>query len=259
MENKGWIYTIKPLLAILSPRDIPYLEENFHRINYVDKIWVKYMNIENAHKAVENYFKHHREYTHLILVSDDGQPQFEHVAMLIADLEKYDFPCISGTSSIDTLSGDMFLSVTFNEVVKNINCVNRKSYQCLTYEFTELKGLVKVWFEGNALLTLRRDVVEKVGLVHPEVKGVGWAIAGDLANSYYIAKAGFPIYADLRIFMNHYRYPRTTIPYNILIDIKPPKVIEERATTEIPKFEPAPLIQNIPDKYRKLMTFYYGK
>jgi len=221
------------------------------------------MNIEDAHKNVEKYFKSHKEYTHLILVSDDGQPKFEHIAMLIADLEKYDFPCIAGTSSIDSLSDDLFLSVTFNEVVKEVTYVSRKSYECLPYEFTELKGLVKVWFEGNALLTLRRDVFNKVGLIHPKIHGVrrviDWSVAGDLANSYYIAKAGFSIYADLRIFMHHYRYPRTTVPYNILIMDKAPAIIEEKATAEVPKAEPAPLIENIPEKYQRLMDYYYGK
>lgn len=252
-----------PLLVILSPRDIPHFEENFHKINYVDKLWIKYYPILEAHKQAEIYFMEHPEYTHIMLVSDDGIPKPDSVSLLIADLEKYDLPVISGVSTVDSLSDDMFLGVTQNEVCTELKGVNRKNYECLPNEFIELQGLIKIWFEGNAMLTIRRDVLEKVHLTHPKATNpryiISWAEAGDLANSLYIAKAGYEIHADLRVFMQHFRWSHSTPPFNCLVGAKIPELRLEKATAEVPHAEPADIITEIPQKFKDLMDFYYGE
>lgn len=199
-----------------------------------------------------------------MLVSDDGVPSYLDVAMLIADIEKYDFPVVSGVSTVDSLSDDMFLGVAQNKIVESIDRgVNRKFYECLPNEFRNLGGLIKIWFEGNSFLTIRRDVLEKVHLTHPASNNpnfvIAWAEAGDLANSLYISKAGYSIYADLRVYLQHYRWSHSTPPFNILVGVKEPCLIFEEAKSKVPEVKPAHIIDEIPEKYKDLMDFYYGE
>ena len=236
-----------PMVAVMSPRDIQWIEENFPKIfNYVDLVWFKYYNLVDVHKEIEKYFRAHIEYTHLILISDDGRPQYESVAMLIADVEKYDFSCVAGVVENDNAVNDIFLGITFEPVAQTeTEEVTSKSYNLLPHEFLELQGIIKIWFEGNALHMMRRDVVEKVGLTFPRT--AWWSEAGDLALSYQIAKAGIPQYCDLRILIKHYKDWHYT-----LVGHKPPCIKEVKATALVPKCESAQLVESIPDKYLEL-------
>ena len=46
-----------PMVAVMSPRDIQWTEENFPKIfNYIDLVWFKYYNLVDVHKEIEKYF-----------------------------------------------------------------------------------------------------------------------------------------------------------------------------------------------------------
>jgi len=250
---------IKPFLAIMSPRDIPKFEEQFHKIDYVDKVWFKYMDIVKVHEEIYKYFMRHPEYTHVILVSDDGISSYNDVAMLIADAEKYDFPVIGGACIIDSLADDKFLAVTLDKVIDNIgDDVERANYKCLPYEFLELNSLIKCWFNGNALQMIRRDVVKKIGFTFPnERRKTSYSEAGDLTLNFHINKV-YEQYVDLRLRIDHLRYPLHTPPFNSMVGKVDSKIIEEKATAEVPKMQPAEILTNIPKKYMDLMDLNYG-
>jgi len=245
---------IKPLLAIMSPRDIPWIEEKISKIDYVDKVWFKGTPTDETLKRIEKYFMKHKEYTHLILHADDAVPDYNAVAMLIADAEKYDFEVISGCCCMDKITEDMFLNLTFNIVAKKRSAkLRREAYRFLPYEFRELNGIIRVWFQGNALGMVRRDVIERIGGLKTWFHRFG----GDLRFCYDCWKYGIRQYTDLRVYMDHYKYPQTIPPYNIKIK-GPPRIIKQKASAPIPKAKPAKIIRTIPRKYVDLIDFYYG-
>jgi glycosyltransferase involved in cell wall biosynthesis len=242
----------------MSPRDIPFIKAEFDKIDYVDKVWFKYMNIVQVHKEIEIYFREHTEYTHLMLISDDAIPKYEHIAMLMADAEKYDFPSISGVCCNDALTEDMFLNVTMDPVIKELGePVTRRSYRCLPFEFTKLGGIIKIWFEGNNYHMLRRDVVEKVGLVFEKISSSLYAEAGDLTLSHHILQH-YSQYADTRVYLEHFRFPLNVRPYKMLVGVVQPRIIEEKATAPVPYATSARMIQNLPKNLKRLLEFYYG-
>lgn len=255
---------INPVLCVMCPREIPQTLSTFKSIDYVDKVYFKFMDIVQVHEEIAKFFNEHQEYTHLILISDDAIVKREHVAMLIADDEKYDFPSISGVCTNDILSGDMFLNVTLESdpVIKEIGeSVTRESYKCLPNEFKDLNGIIKIWFEGNNFHMIRRDVFEKIGLTfEPNNPPKNcYSKAGDLTLSYHILKE-YPQYADTRVYLEHFRYPLNVDPYRLLIGVKPPEIVFEKATSKrIPKVKPAEIINDIPYNFKRLMNFYYGE
>jgi len=247
---------IKPLLAIMSARDIPWIKEKMDKIDYIDKVWFKYTSTDITLKRIVKYFNKHTEYTHIILHSDDGAPDYNHIAMLIADAEKYNFDIVSGCCCMDRMTEDLFLNITFNTVKTELDDkLRREDYHLLPYEFKELNGLIKVWFQGNALSLIRRDVLDKIGFQT-------WTgrFGADIRFSYECSKKNVAQYVDLRVYMEHYRYPQEIPPFNIKItDIKPKTIVNKATSTIIPKVEATEIIKEIPQYYMDLMDFYYGE
>ena len=247
------IKKVRPLLTIMNPRNIPWVMKKFKKIKYVDKVYFKYTKTSETLKNIEEYFLKHKKYTHLIINSDDGAPDYDGIAMLIADVKKYNFPVISGCVCIDKLMQDMSLNLTFKAVTKErkIGAIDRTSYNSLPAEFLELKGIVRVWFQGNATCMIRRDIVEKIGLT------TWFGGTGDIQFSYLCWKQHIPQYADLRVYFEHSKYP-TVSSCKILVGNRTPKIVAVKASEPIPKRKPAPIIRTIPRKYCDLINFYYG-
>lgn len=228
---------IKPLLCIMSPRDIPTIKGKFDNITFIDKVWFKYMPFEQVMATIENYFLSHTRYTHLILNSDDGAPDPEHVAMILADVRKYNLPVVCGCCTIDMAHGKLDLSITKDQVVNDVYDTNL-NYHLLPISNAHQNALIKVWWQGNALGCYRRDIVEKVRLWHPEVSTKSsWGRCGDLSWSYFCAKYNVPQYCDLRVFFPHSK--GIGIIYNN--GERPSSIIFEPATTSVPESRPARL------------------
>jgi hypothetical protein len=279
---------LKFLFAILSPRDIPNMKVKFDAIDYVDKLWVKYYSIEDAFRQVLFFFKEHKEYTHLIINTDDAAPEYIHLRKLIADVVKYDFPVISGCCTIDVLAGDMFLNVALEPLVneeyrliKKTNQPNfieswqpntsdlmtsqgRGMFKVVPNEFRKLNGIIRCWFEGHTLVVIRRDIVEKVGLLwnHNDEKLPPWTRFGDLGFALQCQLRNVPQYVDLRVYLLHRKYPKNTPPFNILVGNREPYTQFVKATKEIgvslPEVEPSKMIDEIPREYYELMDYYYN-
>lgn len=252
--SKFYSGKIKPLLCIMSPRDIPWIKDEIDKITFVDKVWFKYTPTNITVKNIMKYFDEHPEYTHLILHADDAAPTPEGIAMLIADAEKYDFDVITGCCCMDKMTEDNFLNLTFNQVAEKLGePLRRESYHFLPNEFRELNGIIRVWFEGNAVAMMKREIVNKIGL-NCWVSRFGT----DIRFSFDCYKNNIKKYADLRVYMNHYKFPQDIPPYNIKLDNEPELIIEP-ATSSVPIAEAGEIIEDIPEKYMKLLDFYYGK
>lgn len=256
---------IKPLLTIASPRDISWVKEAFDKITYVDKLWIKYYTQLEAYSVAQKYFLEHKEYTHWIISCDDGVPPINGIAKLIADIKKYDFPIISGVSTNDSLMSDDFLGVTI-ESPKFIHPTQIPQYvdfNLLPKEFKNLNGIIKISFQGNETLVIRRDIVEKMPYVRPEEEMKDnyqpWYRCSDFGYSVKCKETQIPIYCDLRVFYLHYKYAAHPAPntYPSFVEKKNHEIIFEKAIRNVPHKKPAKLYEPLPEKYQRLYDFFY--
>jgi hypothetical protein len=226
---------IKPLFCILSPRLFPELEEKVEKINYLDKLWIKYYPEREAHEYALQYFLKHTEYTHLIINCDDGVPEYEHIAMLIADVKKYDFPVVAGCCCLDKSKNDMRLNLTTERLTGTISDDNALRPN----EFRESGGLVKVWYQGNSVCMIRRDIVELIE------KWGAWSTGDpeDLSQASFLACQNIPQYVDLRCYFEHSRNYKDGKAQNLLVGIEPKYTKFEETTEQVPEMPPAELIE----------------
>lgn len=199
---------MKPLLCIMSPRDIPQCIKACDAINYVDKYWIKYHTEREALTEATRFFKEHTEYSHIIIASDDSVPDYNLIAKLMADFNAHpELEVISAVIGINYFEEDDRLSATIEQPVPNdefryspLNSL----FKLLPYEFTSTQGLLRVWFQGFGFTMMTRRVLEQVGLKT-------WydnrsEMMSDLKFSLECAKAKIPQYVDLRTFTWHYRH-----------------------------------------------------
>ena len=211
---------IKPLLAILSPRDLDFVREAFDAIDYVDKVWVKYYPPKMAWSIARDRFLE-GNWTHLIISSDDVTPNRESVALLMLDSALGDYPVITGVARVRERS--MKINVCVKPVrIPERGKIWRENYPFLWIDALKNPRIVKVWFVGFALTMIRRDVVEKIPFRAFDEKRFG-DFMYDLAFSVECEKHGIPKYADLRVFMEH--YPSTKS--QLLVGKREPKVVWE--------------------------------
>jgi hypothetical protein len=252
---------VHPLFAIMSPRDIKFVKEGLDKIDYIDKIFVKYFNAVDALKKMYEYFLSHKEYTHIIIHSDDAVPNYEYIAMLIADVKKYRFKSLSGIVLMDYFTQDNRVSVTIKPVY-GLHYLVRDSYACIPYEFINLKGIIRVWFQGFALTMLSRDIVEQVAKLM-------WTIpehtAYDLPYDVILAVICHDYlhisqHVDLRAWYWHYIHvckpPRlgtdSESQWYLKVGLLPPRVDLVRAKICAPYQEPAPFYSTLPKEYKDL-------
>jgi len=243
---------INPLLVILSPRDIPFAIESLDKIDYVDKLWIKYYPSMEAYQIAYDYFIKHEEYTHLIINCDDAIVPYNHIAMLIADIKKYNFPVIAGCCCMDKVKGDMNLSVTLNRIAKSMDDkVTEKSYHLLPNKIKQLRNIIQVWFQGNALVCIKRELLKLTGLAgwknHP------WA--QDLRLAYELARLKVPQYVDLRCYMEHFKLSQFEGVGEVLVGKKTPYIKFVPATRKVPIMKPAKVIKQ--STVKKLFKEYF--
>lgn len=241
-RREGAIYLIKPLLVILSPRDIQAVKEAYDKIDYVDKLWIKYYEPIEAYAIAESFFLDYPEYTHIIINCDDAIPQYEHIAMLIADIKKYDFPAIAGCCTVDKTSNDMRLSFGLSDFR------GQSPHHQVPNEFRTLNGIVRCWWQGMAYGVIRRDLLEKTGL-----KGLqNLACNQDLQFSLNLIKLCIPQYIDVRCYMIHARGIGKSF-----VGEKPKYTILEVATKEVPEMNPAEIVTTLSMALRKIYVDRY--
>jgi len=91
---------MNPLLFLPSPRDIPQVKRQWYEIKY-DKFIVKYKPEIIAYNEAQYFLYKHKEYTHIIVCSDDIEVYHRNIQQLIDDVEEHGYETISGIMNLD--------------------------------------------------------------------------------------------------------------------------------------------------------------
>jgi len=158
-----------------------------------------------AYKIMRNYFLKNKEYTHLVLATDDIVVKSGHIDMLENDLKKFDYPVLSGVMNVD-LDDREYVNLAMSLPLKNRTL---RKYSWMTRrELFVKEDIFQVAFSGFPLMAIRRDIVEKVpfdadrvfqGL--PPDRGASL----DFVFCWYCVMKDIPIMVDKRIDMLHLR------------------------------------------------------
>jgi len=195
----------KLLIAIPSPRDIPEFERAVEDIPH-DKIWIKYVtydDIPNPYQRFVNYFKRHKEYSHLAILPDDLIPTPDVIERLV-NHAKDGLRCVTGYSNMDMNDMDRY-PICYNDVTPQRQ---GRDYQFLTKE-TLPDDLFQARWQGTSFMILDRDLVNRLEWIGDMVDGAnpGMGIqAFDVGICYQLNKMNIPIWVDPKCWMLHMRY-----------------------------------------------------
>lgn len=158
---------VNPLIAIPSPRNIKVVKDCHDNLDGYDRLWMKdNFNELQAYEILRNYFLEHKEYTHFVIAPDDLLIPVSAFEKLVADLNKKDYPVLSGICNFNCerfITYDMDLAVDYNhkngvEYLLQNEVPHYKHY----LKSGQLKGIKRVAFAGFSLAFIRRDILERV-------------------------------------------------------------------------------------------------
>ena len=214
---------INPLMVIMSPRDFPIFWYWVEKIDFLDKLIIKYHLHHEAHEIAQKFFLEHKEYTHFLIVTDDIAVTPDHVKLLIRDYLEYKYPVISCYTNWEWWND--WVNVTSRDLR------NKVIVSPYNYGFYRLKHLLelmvnkkisyplmKVFFVGLPCTLIERSVVEKVGFrpykyITDNTLGIlaKRGIMFDLQFAIDCANNNIPIYVDLRCLITHFGDTRRMI------------------------------------------------
>ena len=211
---------IKPILIIWTPRDgIPEVKEAFSKIDYVDKLWLKFFDKPCVLAETKKFFTQHKEYTHMIIVLDDEVCPPDSVKILIKTLLQYDLPVLCGCFNYCNTGLDKkpyctwcerkephkLLNVSFKPIDfeafqrAKLGCDGQAmidSFHFVSEEWRLQNPIIhQVWFQGFPLTVIRRDIYEKIGFKYDGSTDVPWAKD--------CAQAGIPQFCDFSLKITH--------------------------------------------------------
>jgi len=203
---------VNPLMVVMSVRDFKPAWYWINKVDFLDKLIVKYWPHNLAHEKARKFFLEHPEYTHLLIYAEDIMATPDMVKLLIKDAEEHDFPVVSGYSNYDLRHYDV--NITDRDLT-NVRVFSAHQYKFYTL-YDVLSGRLgwpfkQVFFVGLPLTLIRRDVVEKIEfkpyrVVVDRTLGVrvkrGWGF--DLQFAINCKKMGIPIIVDLRLLCLHF-------------------------------------------------------
>lgn len=174
---------------------------------------------------MRSYFLEHEEYTHLILHPDDLIVNYEHYVKLMKNIEEHDFPVISGICNVDSNSRNHILACVdkpFPSLKRNI-----RSYKFMSVDEINT-GIRRMLWIGFPFMWVRRDIMEKIEFEddsrwNMNSPNLGWGF--DIVFCHYCKELDIPVYADLNVFMKHYKGDRSIEGYLIKTGSVPPKVL----------------------------------
>jgi hypothetical protein len=208
---------MKPLGVTMGCRDFAITRFWRSRIDFIDRLEVENYTHEEAHQIARDFFISHPEYTHFIFLPEDVLIMPDMVARLMDDIAETGFPVISGYCNIGF--GNDRVNVTQRDL-RNVSVFTQEQYG-----FPSLKQFlrcdignpyVRVFFQGNALTAIRRDVVEKLSFkpyrrVSDAFRlkafgdvGRNFGVMFDLQMAIELANLGIPIYVDTRLLCLHF-------------------------------------------------------
>ncbi len=210
---------INALFCVPSPRDIEIVENCLNILKY-DKLYAKYFPEIKAYELLRKYFLKNKKYTHLVISPDDLLVSPYKVQVLVEDLEKHDFPILSGYCNV--LGRGPECAIT-----KNLPAETSPEYDWYTVD--ELKNcktrFIRVGFSGFPCMIIRRDIVEKIPFHgidcgSNQIRGldVGFANSCDESN--------IPITVDTQVHFIHLKGILPNEKTNrLFVGIKQPKLV----------------------------------
>jgi len=187
------------------------------QITFIDRLEVSNYLFEEAHKIARDYFLEHKEYSHILIMAEDVVITPDHIKLILDDYEATHYPVICGV-----------INIAFEKPLLAINTRDLRGVRVMHTRDYQMIGLLdvlsnrldypfqKVFFNGKALMLVRREVMEKVTFspytywVHPRMRRKLGAMAPkkgtmfDLKFALECADLGIPVYADLRLLLFHF-------------------------------------------------------
>ena len=215
---------MNPLIVYWTDRDLYAVRQELARIGYIDQLHINYFDYPYPHRIAENYFKAHKEYTHLFLIPNDLVVKSENVSKLIRLIEKHDFEVCCGVCNVDLDRNWDYWNVTSN--LPDLSYDTRIYKWISKMRYPEM--IIQVPFAGFPLMSVRRDVLDKTRLnwLSPQMKGKNKAIweerggySNDLAFAYNLKELGIKINCDTSNQILHLRFAGESMKGK-----KPPRV-----------------------------------
>ena len=192
------------LLAMPSPRDLDDVICAWEKLED-DQLHVKYYKEWSAYQRIRNFFLEHKEYTHLAICPDDLVIKKQDLDILKEDLQKFDYPVISGMCNVNMDKPDLM-----NIMIGSIPAKFAKDRTPFSWEkYKNFKeDLTKVLFSGFPLMIIRRDVVEKIDFdSESKLEGIDpdMVVNLDIHFCHRCLENNIPIWVDRRARMIHLR------------------------------------------------------
>ena len=200
---------MKLLLGIPSPRNIPPVTKHWPDLP-CDRLIIKYHKEWDAYQALRNFFLEHIEYTHLGIASDDLVVKPDDVELLIGDIQRLDYPVMSGVCNVNEGNPDVLTIIA----MENSPTIERRKFYWLIRKYVD--GIIRVGHAGFPLTIIRRDIVEKIDFEsHSQLLGGDPNEWGNIDITFCTRcrENDIPMYADTDIYMSHLRsHPGIDVP-----------------------------------------------
>jgi hypothetical protein len=212
---------LEPLIVSPSPRDIPSVIEALGKVNFIDKLLVKYYRPEyRAYELIQDFFLKNEQYTHLIIWPDDLLVSVANVTQLLLDLNQHDYPVIGGICQIDN---DWY----YDKMIVSLRPLYPKRDDRFRYfekfedyykydqeinQFTELlpyykdKPILRTFWQGFPFMAIKRSVLQDIEFRNDYQfnnipKDAGCCL--DDVFCWDCLQNEISMWTDLRIRMNH--------------------------------------------------------
>ncbi len=230
---------VKVLWFIPSPRDFSLFKWWMEKVDFIDKLWIRFKPSHIAYKEGVKFFLD-KDYDYMLISTDDILATPYHIQLLLEDIEKHNFDVVGGWINYDFNNpvSYRYASLTFKPP-RGFNPKNPLSiHSARQYPFITIREivaenwetpLIKVWFNGLALTMIKRWLVEKTKLQPFRIikdmmfeRGVMY----DLKFSSDCEQLGVDYYVDLRCFCLHFGDTRKLLkvnkekPYTLFIPAK---------------------------------------
>lgn len=214
----------KPCLLIMQPRQIPEVIKNYSKAK-IDKVWFRAFNEPQVCIQMNNFIKEHDEYSHFVIISDDGL--FEQEAL----------DCVLSHNDYDIFTG--YCNLHFEEDGKTMSkevalCKNplgfkngkfplEEDYDLYTFdEIKDFNESFKTYFAGLCLTMASREL----WMDFPFMTYNG--CCSDHNFSYKVQQNGVEIYTHKDAFVTHLRILKDSLKRNWLVGKETPRIIVER-------------------------------
>ena len=195
---------LKILLGRGSPRsNIPKVEYQ-NQFLPCDKIIPRYITEWKAYQHMRNFFLNHKEYSHLVMATDDIIVQPWQIELLIHDIKEFDFPVISGVMNVEQNDKEE-LNICYKIAAKKRSL---RLYEWIKRSELPDVDIFQVQFSGFPLMAISRKIVERNRFMADKIfqgQGVSHGASLDLVFCWWCIENKIPVYVDQRIMLNHRR------------------------------------------------------